>query len=182
VTITLSGDCGLKPPQIRQNTTTRCDNYLIRWLWIETVLGWIDIVLHLVTITLSGDCGLKRCRDLDCCQSLLWQLPYQVIVDWNSPYRLVIAKSIIVTITLSGDCGLKLADLVPAHQQTMWQLPYQVIVDWNDVLEYNGTLGSTWQLPYQVIVDWNTETTEGAGSQISDNYLIRWLWIETPQL
>jgi len=129
------------------------DNYLIRWLWIETYAPMAGI----------------KC--------LAWQLPYQVIVDWNYLIRVkCLGQSdnylirwlwietpgytsanplAVVTITLSGDCGLK-----RIHRGGNWA-------------------GFRWQLPYQVIVDWNFWINCISCYQSGDNYLIRWLWIET---
>jgi len=89
----------------------------------------------------------------------LWQLPYQVIVDWN--------------VGLAG-----LGAVVG-----LWQLPYQVIVDWNLIMITSVVYRLWWQLPYQVIVDWNGKGAKSDRKRvICDNYLIRWLWIETLQI
>jgi len=131
VTITLSGDCGLKLSSSNRIWSGLSDNYLIRWLWIET-----------------GLLGNSRTQGK-------WQLPYQVIVDWN------------VIMWIGDPISL------------WWQLPYQVIVDWNNgfgnylenfkvTITLSGDCGLKPMIHiYRYLIS------------ISDNYLIRWLWIET---
>jgi len=113
--------------------TKSCDNYLIRWLWIETgIKEW------------SASWGK-------------WQLPYQVIVDWNPIPHRGSGRRDRVTITLSGDCGLK---LIPTGR--MKRRPRVTITLSGDCGLKPASISAIlatgwWQLPYQVIVDWNVQ-------------------------
>jgi len=157
VTITLSGDCGLKHQNLIDSIRDSGDNYLIRWLWIETLHRTMNLAYFQVTITLSGDCGLKRAiLTFRNCVIWLWQLPYQVIVDWNdSP----------------GYSGVSNISCDNYLIRWLW------IETW--FICFFEANFRKWQLPYQVIVDWNHRSYLCKNPLICDNYLIRWLWIET---